>query len=300
MSINFFKKITEIKIPFLYQGNRLVILTFLVFFISFYVTYYLQPHQVIEAQQKVSYFWICIWHSMIPAFLFASLPFFIKKTYKAKNSDWNIFFEFFYLTTLMLLVGIGNFLIRDFIYFHPNNWAWSIFKEEIGNNLSVGILVTFLVVSINIVLVLRQHLKKAQEILQKVQALPAQKTEKTDEKVDIQNTLKSEKFSLDLSHFLFAKANGNYIDIYRLEEKEVKKMTKRLSLSNLKKNLDEYKHVVRTHKSYIVNLYMIEKVSGNTAGLQLKIKQHESFLIPVSRKNIPVFEAAYQELDTIS
>ena len=103
----------------------------------------------------------------------------------------------------------------------------------------------------------------------------------------ISTDLKNETISFNTNAFFYAKAVGNYIDMYVLVENTLKKVTYRITLSSFEVQLTETTSLIRCHRSYIVNLEKVEKISGNAQGLKLELK-NESEIVPVSRKYIPI------------
>ena len=56
----------------------------------------------------------------------------------------------------------------------------------------------------------------------------------------------------------------------------------RSSLSRLEKQIDQ-PHIVRCHRSYVVNINRVERVTGNAQGYKLHLFAGQ-FLIPVARQ----------------
>lgn len=105
----------------------------------------------------------------------------------------------------------------------------------------------------------------------------------------IQTQLKQDNFELDPATLLFAKADRNYVELHLYENGHKTKALKRMSLRSLEQQLNGISHIVKTHRSYLVNLQFLESVSGNAQGYHLKMK-HLDVPILVSRTLIPDFE----------
>ena len=94
---------------------------------------------------------------------------------------------------------------------------------------------------------------------------------------------------LTSSGFRFAKASGNYVEYYSVVNGQLQKELQRNTLSKLEEQLRQTPfRIARTHRSYLVNLEIIEKVSGNAQGYSLKLNDTDHS-VPVSRSNIPEF-----------
>ncbi len=92
----------------------------------------------------------------------------------------------------------------------------------------------------------------------------------------------NESFEILSNQLLCIKAEGNYCNIYYVDNKQVVNNLIRTSLKKLEKNFEIFSEVKRCHKSYMVNLENIEKVSGNARNYTFHMT-HLPFTIPVSR-----------------
>jgi DNA-binding LytR/AlgR family response regulator len=62
-----------------------------------------------------------------------------------------------------------------------------------------------------------------------------------------------------------------------------------MTLKEFENQLNAPSHIIKTHRSYLVNLHHVSDIKGNAQGYQLYLKQHPE-PIPVSRGMIPLFE----------
>jgi DNA-binding LytR/AlgR family response regulator len=105
-------------------------------------------------------------------------------------------------------------------------------------------------------------------------------------------TLESENGSelkLDASKVRFVEAMQNYVTVWFVVDGKLKKEVLRSTLIAAEKQF-EHSDVVRCHRSYLVNVDAIEKVSGNAQGLKLKLQDVSDMEIPVSRSFIPTIK----------
>ncbi len=96
-----------------------------------------------------------------------------------------------------------------------------------------------------------------------------------------------DQLQLSLRQILYLEAQQNYVEVcyYEKERQQVQRKLLRNTLSQLEKQLLET-NVIRCHRSFLVNLSRIEKVTGNAQGLKLKLEHLPDQIIPVSRKYI--------------
>ena len=84
--------------------------------------------------------------------------------------------------------------------------------------------------------------------------------------------------SIPVKNIYYIKSVGNYIEI--IEKNNKRRHLIRYSLKNLD---NKYTDLYRCHKSYLVNIPHITKITGNTKGYKLELKDLPGVTIPVSR-----------------
>lgn len=273
--------------PFYYEDlKRVFLLLFLLAISSFLFTYLFEPFTMNEAEHKVGSLGILLLHAVLPVPIAMVYFFFLNKS--AIDIDkWTIGKEFFHLTIILLLIGFANFLLRDFIYTNPDNWSWRYLWEEIRNTFLVGILLLVIILPLNLERLLYRHLKF-------LKGLPAQKSIKRKSAiVPIDTPLSSEHFELNMERFLFAKVEGNYLEIFKSSPDGYEKYLKRMTLKEFDEQLSSFPLVLKVHRSYIVNLQAIESISGNATGYELYLTDYSEGTVPVSRSNIQEFNTIY-------
>ena len=277
--------------PFYYEGQFIVVITGIIFLMTFFFNYFFKPFNVDISEHKFDFFWISNLHAFISILVFIILISIIKLRPRI-DEYWNVLRELLFLAILLFLIGVGQFLIRDIIYNNPNNWSLTYFIEEIRNTFLIGMLFTFIIVPLNFNRLYYLNFKKANSIkLTNNQKSIALKSSV----VFIETQVKNDAFQLEVSNFQFAKADGNYLEIYLDKEGKTEKLFKRISIKNLYSKLSSYPFIIKTHRSYLINIYKVENITGNAQGYKLRIKDH-SDVIPVSRKMIPFFEEKMKNL----
>ncbi len=81
---------------------------------------------------------------------------------------------------------------------------------------------------------------------------------------------------------LFIESSDNYCTVVHLRNEQVSKSLLRSSLSRLEKQVAQ-SHSVRCHRSYVVNLNRVERVTGNAQGYKLHLLSGQ-FAVPVARQ----------------
>ncbi|KAB1155925.1 LytTR family transcriptional regulator [Tenacibaculum aiptasiae] len=277
--------------PFYYEElKKVLLLLCFIAIASFLFTYLFDPFVVNVEEHKMDYLWIITLHSVMPIPVAFIYFFLLKKTVK-NTENWTLGKEFLHLAIILFLIGIASFLIRDFIYTNPDNWSFRYLWEEIRNTFLVGILLLLIILPLN----LQRLINKRSDDLKKL-PINQQYNNITDDVVQITTPIKEENFELNIRTFLYAKVDGNYLEIYYDSSTDNEKKMKRLTLKEFLNQLNSYPFIFKTHRSYVVNLNVIESVSGNAQGYALHLKNYSNRTIPVSRSKIEEFNQTYINL----
>lgn len=93
-----------------------------------------------------------------------------------------------------------------------------------------------------------------------------------------------DQITLSLGNFLYGKSQDNYVELYYLENEQLKKFLIRSSLQKLTKSINTFA-IVRCQRSYMVNLLQVASVKGGNQELTLHI-DHFNTTIPVSKSYV--------------
>ena len=85
----------------------------------------------------------------------------------------------------------------------------------------------------------------------------------------------------------YLKSADNYLEVYYVLNDEVKKHLLRASLKQIEEGFTDHPHLVRCHRSYIVNPKNIKSIVQTSKGISLNM---DHFHVPVSKK----YEAGFQ------
>ena len=283
----------EIEYPQRYKFENLIKSSIVVFLIILLFLLMFKPFGVYDPELKMHYFFICFLHALAPAiilFVYFGVLNYFRKT--KNQTKWTLLEEFIQIGALLVLIGTASFLMRDLLYNNPNNWSWNYFFEEIRNCFVAGIFFYFFLRLSTFYF----ESKKGSPFVLQFTPLTV-KPEKTVLKSNIFITtqVKQDDFLLDMDQLLFAKADGNYIELTKSNGHQMTTEVKRISLTQFETQITDYPHLFRCHRTYLVNMYKIKQVAGNSQGYVLSFKQTD-IKIPVSRKQIDNFNSCYQQL----
>ena len=198
------------------------------------------------------------------------IPSYFKKLFS--RNTWNVLKEIIWNTWIIISLIIGYFF-----YFRFN----TIFVIQPADVLKI-ILISFLAVSILVVLnrnrLVKLHLNVAVELNRKLMS----KLNEENDTVTVESEYKKDSIVLSVKETLLFKSAGNYVEIYYLENKAIKRHLIRTTLKNIEDLLINYNFIFRCHRTYLINTNFIEKAEGDSQGIKLKIKGI-NFSVPVSR-----------------
>jgi LytTr DNA-binding domain len=271
--------------PYNHSTKVLYKLASVSFIIVFLFLWLFEPFHVNTDEQKLGYWLICFIHAITPSLIYIIyFLLFNLVTPITSYEHWTVGKEIAHLAVLFFLIGVSSFLVRDVIYTNPDNWSWRYFIEEIKNTFLSGTLISTMLILIDFYR-LNSNTQKQAKIVNN--HLIYTETIVSDE-ISIKALVKSDDFVLVLNHFLFARAEGNYVEIFYTTIDTVKKDLKRISLSNLEAQLSVHPHLFRCHRAYLVNINNIREVTGNAQGYQLTFTGTTEQAY-VSRKNLIQF-----------
>jgi hypothetical protein len=281
--------------PLRYRPANLVKTSGVLFCIIFFFLILFQPFGVYAPEQKFNYFIICSLHALAPSLIvytyFSTLNHFRKK--KSNADEWNMFREYSHLSAILLCAGIVSFLMRDLIYTNPYNWSLRYLWEEIRNCFLAGSLFYIFITFAG------AYFRSKKNAVQDTLLFPIPcDTENTTEAVAeifIKTQVKQDDFSFIAGNLLFAKAEGNYLELTLCSNGGITTELKRISLKQFESQIIAYPFFFRCHRAYLINMVQIEKVSGNSQGYLISFNAIAD-KIPVSRAQLNAFNNLYEQL----
>ena len=102
---------------------------------------------------------------------------------------------------------------------------------------------------------------------------------------------KGDNLQIALSQLLFIKSADNYCEFTIMKDNNISHILLRSSLTSIIKQLPEKSLVHRCHRSYAVNLALVELSTGNAGGLKLTMKSL-GVTVPVSRAYVETIKEA--------
>ncbi len=276
----------------IYQLNKTAKMAGLLFLGTLLFLFLFKPFVVNEAELKYSYLFTCLVHAVSPAIIFIG---YFRIVGYIKNEDLLndrqlTFHLVFSLASVFLIIGVVSFLLRDLIYNNSDNWSLRYLWEEIRNTYLAGGLFSSYFLFANYYF--RSQKNRKQEY--SLQEIKENDTQVQPDVVFIKAHVKMDDFNFNPSAFLFARAEGNYIEITTRNNDGLKKELKRISLKQFELQISGIGNLIRCHRTYLINIRQVNHVTGNSQGYLLSF-QGTADKIPVSRANLEIFDRLYLE-----
>ena len=200
-----------------------------------------------------------------------------------------------YILWLMLCIFVGYSLIYCYLGIIEYKMPISIRGLVIFSicQLSIALIIIIMIIGIDYVFLLKQELSTITQInnqiihhKQTIEAENITNIEAPTQNIKLDFIINDEQnkkvLTLKKSNLLFIKGADNYIEIYFINEQgTIHKELVRNTLSNIESDF-ENDFLTRVHRSYLCNLFKVNKLKGNSRGYELQFAETGE-TIPVSR-----------------
>lgn len=201
--------------------------------------------------------------------------------------SWTLLKWIFEAMGTILFIAVGNFFFAAY-FFQLDHWNIMDFFGMIQATLMVGI---FPIVFSG----LWTTLKAKKQNVAEANQLQTERinTPQSPTRLVISSKNNKQQIPLFAHQIYFAEAMQNYVNLYIQEGEEIKKEVIRNTIANIEQSFVS-SNIIRCHRSYLVNVDLIEKVEGNAQGLRLTLKNMGEVQVPVSRKYISQLKERFE------
>lgn len=211
------------------------------------------------------------------------------------KENWTTGKEFLLVVFLLIVIAFLNNLVFFSI---TRNTSLVDYSDHLLNSIYFAVLIgsvpTALIIWLNYTIILRRNLAAVNSYnLQLQDRLSKPVNTLSEQLVRIPTQNKNEILEFDVYQFLYARSEGNYLEVYMLMPEEVKRIVCRLSLQQLATDLEEYTFLFSPHRSFLINMRHIVSTSGNARNYRVQLKNVD-VEIPVSRTKFEAFNTAFE------
>lgn len=225
---------------------------------------------------------------------------------KNKNPEetWMVWKEMLGLILVICFIAFGNLCYGNFIKISHFN------LQELSLALAATFLLAVFPITANVALKYNRFVALNQKDAELMEAEVLDFQQRTDVGnpivIDSQETQgdkllvliaenDKDKLELMLEELLFIESADNYSNIVFYRNDKINKQLLRGSLKRLESQI-KVPFIVRCHRSYIVNLKLINHIKGNAQGYRIEFKANLSETIPVSRN---YSKALFERLESL-
>ncbi len=224
---------------------------------------FLQPFDTYKSDQELKNVKL-LGYAVICFLAYLSVFPFELLTYKRLNY-WTIGLEILSLVLFVLLANFSTYVYHHLVYDGPalsfNNFT--LFTT----NFSWG----FIILMLPVLIYSRKNFGDLSIATPSLQ----------EKEVEIKNQSGSESIHINSQRIILVESQQNYVNIHHLDDAEAIQIDRiRNTLSNVSGQLD---NMVPTHRSFLVNLQMVEILQGSKRKAELKMK-YGSDAVPVSQQ----------------
>lgn len=195
------------------------------------------------------------------------------------ESNWTTRKEITWSILNVFCIGIANYFFSILIHLAAFTWM-NLFWFEMYTT-AVAIFPITISILINQVRLRSQFERQSAKINETIDKKQNREPEsKAPSTISITNG--NETFELVVEDFLFAKSEDNYVNVYYLNNQSVLRKMLRNTLKQVYSMCAQHPNILKCHKSYLVNLKHVQRLSGNAQGYKLHVLGTDE-VISVSR-----------------
>lgn len=244
----------------------------------------LQPFGYLAADQILHFIAVFIIGVLAATVNYFGLPYFFPDIFDEKR--WSVLKAFIFLSYNFLIIGLWNH-IYTVLFIKQNIFLISSapeLTESLLKTMIIGLTAAAFLILFRYNLFAKRHLQISQE-LNLSRSVNSKPEHILNEEAIIELLLEGSVINVKRSELTYISAEGNYIALhFRNRGKNVSPLY-RATMKQVEEQVHDFPEFFRCHRSFIINLNMIESSLGNSQGLFIKVDDANEE-IPVARPNI--------------
>lgn len=225
------------------------------------------------------------------------------KLFPRQFSDerWNVGRQIILTTGNILLIAIGNRLYLEWLLNQEGHTNYGSWLEMVLGTFLIGLFPTTGAVMGNYIHKLRRYSQSAAgfSMHQPTPTAPASspavpQPTQVDTPLTLMADNEKDAVTLDAAQLLCIESSDNYCTVVYQKDNQLVKPLLRSSLSRMEGQINQPR-IVRCHRSYVVNLDRVERVTGNAQGYRLHLA-NGLLQVPVARQYNETLVAEFKAL----
>lgn len=180
-----------------------------------------------------------------------------------------------------VVIGFNNFILYC-VFMNKGVFLWKYVGNEILAAIILDIIPTIIIILLYHIYFLKSKIIAVNQINSDLYRYRSTLSENPNLTLTSKNL--KEAFTINSDALLYITSADNYVELYWLEEGQIKRSLLRRTLTDVEKELrKQCRFILRCHNSFIVNIKQIDSISGNSGGYRIMLNRSD-FTIPISRK----------------
>lgn len=197
------------------------------------------------------------------------------------ESRWTTGREITYTTLNILLIAVANYLYTLAMTSFTGGFIELLWF--IGVTFLVGLFPTTAVVLLKERRDRKHFSLDSARLSNQLKSASGEAALKADDMISLPSFNRSEDdLTVRRSSLRLLRSADNYVEVFFMEGKTVRKVVLRSTLKEMEEVLSPHPSFFRCHKSYLVNLGAVQRISGNAQGYKLHVNDLDN-PVPVSR-----------------
>jgi hypothetical protein len=188
------------------------------------------------------------------------------------SGEWNIKKEILWYTWILFTILTGLFLLNNSL------GVMKVSFPVVVMLILTGVIPITVLIIVNHNRMLRIHLKMADDLNKKLR----ENKSLQERMIYFNSAYQKDSLAIKVNSLLFIRSANNYIEVFWKEANILKNQMVRCSMASAEEIISEYKFILKCHRSYIVNINLIEKIEGNSQGYKLFFENFSN-PVPVSK-----------------
>jgi hypothetical protein len=242
-----------------------------------------QPFGLSEIPRNI--FWICLGYGLVTTgvtlALHLSTWYLLPRHFQ--ETHWTVGKHIVWSLVNIAVIGLANAVFTHLMGFHVFTFTGLLQFEAI--TLAVGIFPVGIGILLNEARLSRKYSRNSDQLNFSLSQHQLQNQQEAEElAITLFSDQPAETLVLPAKDLFYIKSADNYVEIYYQENGEISKKILRSTLKAMAASLEVHEFFFRCHKSYLVNLQQVVRVSGNAQGYKLHLSGPPE-AIPVSRQH---------------
>lgn len=198
-----------------------------------------------------------------------------------RDKHWTVWKELLYFLCMIVFLAVFNNLYSSYLRGTP--FTWSDLLGMVSSTFMIAVVPGFFMVLLDYNHKLKKYVEEVQGF--NFKQLEQKRIHNAVDVVQIPTDNLNDQIPMNPADFLFAEAEGNYLNVSYLKNDILHKKLFRITLKKFENQLT-FENLIKCHRSFIVNLQHVENAKGNAQGYKLKMMGTDD-IVPVSRKYVP-------------